>query len=119
MSVVSETVIGVLVAVMAATVLGVVFYILAGYQAGFTHQLEAVTTLVAGVEVRPNTWIVEVVWTYKPAIKGFITSDGRFISVDSGQVKLLQCGDGYAPAPYRYCIFELEGVPKEPIEVVE
>jgi len=118
MSAVSETVIGVLVVVMASVVLGVVFYILAGYQAGFTHQLEAVTTLVAGVEVRPNTWIVEVVWTYKPAINGFITSDGRFISVNSGQVQLLQCGDGYAPAPYRYCIFRVHSM-SQPIEVVE
>lgn len=118
MSAVSETVIGVMVVAMAAVVLGVVFYILAGYQAGFTHQLEAVTTLTAGVETEPNTWIVEVVWTYKPVIKGFITSDGRFISVNSEQVKLLQCGVGYAPAPYRYCIYRLEGVPKKPVEVV-
>ncbi|PLC66897.1 hypothetical protein B7L70_09680 [Vulcanisaeta sp. EB80] len=118
MSAVSETVIGVIIVAMAATVLGVVFYILTGYQTGFTHQLEAVTTLVAGVETEPNTWIVEVVWTYKPVIKGFITSDGRFISVDSGQVSLLQCGVGYAPAPYRYCIYRLEGVSKEPVEVV-
>jgi hypothetical protein len=118
MSAVSETVIGVIIVAMAAMVLGVVFYILTGYQTGFTHQLEAVTTLTAGVEVRPNTWIVEVVWTYKTTIRGFITSDGRFISVDSGQVRLLQCGLGYAPAPYRYCIYRLEGVSKEPVEVV-
>jgi len=117
MSAVSETVIGVIVVVMAAVVLGVVFYILTGYQAGFTHQLEAGTTLVAGIEVRPNTWIVEVVWTYKPVIKGFITSDGRFISVGSGRVQLLQCGVGYAPAPYRYCIFQVKSS-SQPIEVV-
>jgi len=118
MSAVSETVIGVIVVAMAATVLGVVFYILAGYQAGFTHQLEAATTLVAGIEVKPNTWIVEVGWTYKPVIKGVITSGGGFISVKSEKVQLLQCGVGYAPAPYRYCIFELKGVSKEPVEVV-
>jgi uncharacterized membrane protein YkgB len=117
MSAVSETVIGVIVVVMAAVVLGVVFYILTGYQAGFTHQLEAVTTLVAGIETEPNTWIVEVVWTYKPVIKGFITSDGRFISVDSGRVQLLQCGVGYAPAPYRYCIFRVKSS-SQPVEVV-
>jgi len=118
MSAVSEAVIGVIVVAMAATVLGVVFYILTGYQTGFTHQLEAVTTLVAGVETEPNTWIVEVVWTYKPVIKGFILANGGFISVNSGQVQLLQCGLGYAPAPYRYCIYRLEGVSKEPVEVV-
>ena len=117
MSAVSETVIGVLVVVMASVVLGVVFYILAGYQAGFTHQLEAVTTLVAGVEVRPNTWIVEVVWTYKPAIKGFILANGGFISVTSSQVTLLQCGLGYAPAQYRYCIYQVQTT-SQPIEVV-
>jgi hypothetical protein len=117
MSAVSETVIGVVIVVMAAVVLGVVFYILTGYQAGFTHQLEADTTLVAGVETGPSTWIVEVVWTYKPVIKGFITSDGRFISVDSGRVQLLQCGVGYAPAPYRYCIFRVNSR-SQPVEVV-
>ena len=108
---------GVLIAVLASVVVGGVFYALQGYQAGYIHYVEKATTLVAGVETGPNTWIVEVVWTYTPLIKGFLLANGGFISVDSSQVTLIQCGLGYAPAPYRYCIYQVQAT-SQPIEVV-
>jgi len=117
MSAVGEGFMGVLIAVLASVIVGGLLYALQGYQAAYIHYVEEATTLVAGVEVKPGTWIVEVVWTYKPVIKGFILANGGFISVDSSQVTLLQCGLGYAPAQYRYCIYQVQTT-SQPIEVV-
>jgi hypothetical protein len=117
MSAVGEGFMGVLIAVLASVIVGGILYALQGYQAAYIHYVEEATTLVAGVEVKPDTWIVEVVWTYKPVIRGFILANGGFISVDSGQVTLIQCGFGYAPAQYRYCIYEVHST-SQPITVV-
>jgi len=117
MSAVGEGFMGVLIAVLASVIVGGLLYALQGYQAAYIHYVEKTTTLVAGVEVKPGTWIVEVVWTYKPLIKGFILANGGFISVDSSQVTLIQCGLGYAPAQYRYCIYEVHST-SQPITVV-
>jgi hypothetical protein len=117
MSAIGEGFMGVLIAVLASVIVGGVFYALQGYQAAYIHYVEQSTTLVAGIEVKPGTWIVEVVWTYKPVIKGFILANGGFISVDSSQVTLIQCGLGYAPAQYRYCIYQVQAS-SQPIEVV-
>jgi heme/copper-type cytochrome/quinol oxidase subunit 2 len=116
MSALGEGFIGILTAALASAILATVLYALTGYQAAYIHSVEKATTLTAGVEVN-GTWVIEVAWTYRPVVRGFILANGTFIGVNSPVVKLIQCGVGYTPAPYRYCIFQVNE-PIQPIEVV-
>ena len=97
-----------LVSIIIITLAGVVFTI-AYYAVGSMVSADIQTaikeaTLMAVLHTSGDEYYVEVVWT-GPVIppRYFVLSNGQLVTPP----KPYQCGIGYAPAPYRYCLYIL------------
>jgi hypothetical protein len=109
----------VVTAVVVAATLAIFTLLMGGVLTGvnaLSSTYSRVETMVAAVSDGRGHWYMVVVWTGVPRpVRYVVLSNGEAVPISSA--RLLQCGVGYAPAPYRYCLYELTSQ-YEPIGVI-
>ena len=103
-----------IIIVLLAVTFTAVYHSIGGIVAANTKVLWRETTMMAVLNTGGDTYYVEVVWTGPPIPpKYFVLANGQLVKPPQPY----QCGVGYTPAPYRYCIYVVQAT-AQPIGMV-
>ena len=94
--------VSIIVIALLAVTFAAVYHSIGGIVAASMRTLWRETTMMAVLHTSGNTYYVEVVWVGPPIPpKYFVLSNGQLAIPPQPY----QCGVGYSPAPYRYCLY--------------